>query len=327
MHHIYVYFCFIAFFAGISIGFAGCSLEVNKTSFVQANYTDTLYQEIAENMSSERPTSDYLRQREVLQYSLNELIPMDSCLSQAIAEQNDALPSKKSIAPLNIHYDIQAAKSYKNPTMLFYILAAVFLFIIVTRQLFTTYIDKMYKSFFNINLAKQFFNDFSHNNPLLNVLLHLNIILILSTFAYLSMRFFGKLNTIDNQSLMLIAFFATAVYIAIRRLLLGLSAFVLPVRESIQFYVFNLKLLNNVLVVALLPFLILVAFANEMLAYFSYYTILLIILAFVLYLIRRGSIIGKDFIMFHKFHFFLYLCTFEIVPLLILYKLTHIYIN
>ena len=136
--------------------------------------------------------------------------------------------------------------------------------------------------------------------------------MILSTFAYLSMRFFGKLNTIDNQSLMLIAFFATAVYIAIRRLLLGLSAFVLPVRESIQFYVFNLKLLNNVLVVALLPFLILVAFANEMLAYFSYYTILLIILAFVLYLIRRGSIIGKDFIMFHKFHFLSNISTFKL---------------
>mgnify|MGYP000037938482 FL=1 len=252
---------------------------------------------------------------------------MDSCLSQALAEQNEDTPNKIIVAPLDIHYDIQAYQKHKNPTMLFYILALVIVFIIVTRQIFTTYIDKMYKSFFNVNLAKQFFNDFSHNNPLLNILLHLNIILIFSTFAYLSMRFFNKLNTIDNQSLMLIVFGATAVYIAIRRLLLGASAIVLPVSENIRFYIFNLKILNNVLVVALLPFLILLAFANDMLAYLAYYAILLIIFVFTLYLIRRASIIGKDFITFHKFHFFLYLCTFEIVPLLILYKLIHIYIS
>ncbi|MGB1205400.1 MAG: DUF4271 domain-containing protein [Chitinophagales bacterium] len=311
----------------MAIGFTACSTTDNKTPIVKANHTDTLYQEIEANLSSESPVSNYLRQREVLQYSLNELIPMDSCLSQALAAQNEANPDRTNIAPLDIHYDIQAVNKHKNPTMLFYILASVFLFLIVTRQIFTTYIDKMYKSFFNANLAKQFFNDFSHNNPLLNVLLHLNIVLVLSTFVYLSMRFFNKLHTVDNQQLMLIIFFATAVYIAIRRLLLGFSAFILPVKESIQFYIFNLKLLNNMLVVVLLPFLILLAFANDTLAYFAYYTILLILFAFILYLLRRGSIIGKDYIIFHKFHFFLYLCTFEIVPLLILYKITHICIN
>jgi len=327
MHHIYLYLCYFTFLATISIGFTACSIIDNKKPLVKANYTDTLYQNTQTTSPNERPPSNYLRQREILQYSLNELIPMDSCLSQALAEQNEDTPNKIIVAPLDIHYDIQAYQKHKNPTMLFYILALVIVFIIVTRQIFTTYIDKMYKSFFNVNLAKQFFNDFSHNNPLLNILLHLNIILIFSTFAYLSMRFFNKLNTIDNQSLMLIVFGATAVYIAIRRLLLGASAIVLPVSENIRFYIFNLKILNNVLVVALLPFLILLAFANDMLAYLAYYAILLIIFVFTLYLIRRASIIGKDFITFHKFHFFLYLCTFEIVPLLILYKLIHIYIS
>ena len=277
MHHIYVHICYIAFLIAISIGFTACSTTDSKTPIVKASYIDTLYQNTETTMSSESPVSNYLRQREILQYSINELIPMDSCLSQALAEQNEADTNKKSIAPLNIHYDIQAFSKHKNPTMLFYILALVLVFIVVTRQIFTAYIDKMYKSFFNVNLAKQFFNDFSHNNPLLNILLHLNIVLILSTFAYLNIRFFNKLNSIDNQSLMLIVFFATAAYIAIRRFLLALSAFVLPVSENIRFYIFNLKLLNNVLVLALLPFLILLAFPHDMLAHFAYYGNLIIV--------------------------------------------------
>lgn len=86
-------------------------------------------------------------------------------------------------------------------------------------------------------------------------------------------------------------------------------------------YIFNIFLVNKIMALALLPFVLLIAFASP--AYASPAIIvsgILVALLFVSRYIRSWQVFGS-FFQFSKFHFFTYLCASEILPLAVLMKL------
>ncbi len=85
-------------------------------------------------------------------------------------------------------------------------------------------------------------------------------------------------------------------------------------------YIFIIYLINKVMGIALLPFIIIMAFCPPEIATISLYVALSFILLLVIYRYIRAYGLIKNYIYFSKLHFFLYLCAFEIAPLLLIYK-------
>lgn len=73
--------------------------------------------------------------------------------------------------------------------------------------------------------------------------------------------------------------------------------------------------------VIIMPITLLTAFAQKNIATLSMQALIITFIFLILYQIYRGILISKDIIRVHKFHFFLYLCAFEISPYLILFKI------
>ncbi len=117
-----------------------------------------------------------------------------------------------------------------------------------------------------------------------------------------------------------------AAFFFFKHLLLRFLAFVFPIEKEIARYQFTIIIFGIVIGLVLVP-------ANIFLAYADPEVIRLVIwsslgLIGLIYFFRylRSLLIANKFLLFHKFHFLLYICTVEIAPVLFLLKLALSYL-
>jgi len=111
-----------------------------------------------------------------------------------------------------------------------------------------------------------------------------------------------------------------AVVMLAKHLLIQVIGWIMPFDKELNQYGYTMAVFNQVIGVALLPFIIVAAFAPDPFKKIALFGGVAVILLIYLYRSIRGVMIGGRFMSLHKFHFFLYLCTVEIAPLLILVK-------
>jgi len=113
--------------------------------------------------------------------------------------------------------------------------------------------------------------------------------------------------------------FVAAVMLA-KHLLMQVIGWIMPFDKELSLYGYMMAVFNQVIGIVLLPFIIVAAFAPDPFKKIALFGGVGAILLIYLYRSIRGVMIGERFMALHKFHFFLYLCTVEIAPLLILVK-------
>ncbi len=222
--------------------------------------------------------------------------------------------------------DIQPIKRSSNDHLPFYVLLFIVGIFGYVRFNFFSYLQSVQQSFFNINLTQQFFEEHFYSVSPASFFLNLNLVLIYSLLAYLAVRYFGKLPHIGDMSLAGIILVSMLGISLSRYWAYRITAYILPVEKTLLFYLFNIRIINYALGMVLIPFLFILAFADNMYLEGTIWGILIVVWTFVLYRCYRGLLIGEQIMKFNKFHFFIYLCTFEIAPILILYKIVEILI-
>lgn len=114
-----------------------------------------------------------------------------------------------------------------------------------------------------------------------------------------------------------------AIYF-IKYIQLKILSYILPFHQEIEAYSFILSNTNKALGFIIVPLLFLIAYtpdsAQIMALYFSFILLSLI----YIYRTLKGLATAGSIILFHKFHFFVYLCAVEIAPIVILLKLLSI---
>lgn len=99
------------------------------------------------------------------------------------------------------------------------------------------------------------------------------------------------------------------------------SGWAFNVRVIIGHYMYNVFLVNKVIAIAVLPFTVLLAFAQPGVAMPALIVSLFLVgLLFINRYIRSWQVLGS-FFQYSKFHFFAYLCASEILPMAVLAKL------
>ena len=153
------------------------------------------------------------------------------------------------------------------------------------------------------------------------VLLYALTILSVGTMIFLITNFFGiKVFNSNLASLVSCITGVAAVYVG-RHFLLFLLSYIFPFAKEINLYSFTIAIFNYIIGIILIPFIIFIAFAppntHTVLLYIALSSISLI----YLFRIIRTLVITNKYLIHSKFHFFMYLCTVEIAPILILLKL------
>jgi len=217
-------------------------------------------------------------------------------------------------------FKIEQKFALPDKDVLFYgIIGFLFLYAFLI-QIAPQYIAKLFSQFSQSSLRMMQNREQLLQNSVASFIMNLGFVMSFSLMATL---------VIFNAHLLPINFWEAFFYMCLfflglytgKYICLTIAGYVFNTIELVETYIFVVFMINKVLGILLIPFIAILAFAAPILHPFAVWgaSALMVLLVLYRYLFSLTSVRNKLHI--SSFHFFLYLCAFEIIPLLILYKL------
>ena len=202
----------------------------------------------------------------------------------------------------------------------FYLLAALFLLLAVVRAGFGRYFNNLFTVFFRASLKQKQIREQLLQTPLASLLL--NLLFILAGGLYASF-IIGKQPGAAELNFWVLFGYCVAglaiIYLG-KFFILKLLGLTLGMEQTTDTYIFIVFLCNKVLGILLLPLLLLLAFASPSGAIIALTISYVLVGGIFLYrYLSSYGYINRE-VKASRFHFFLYLCAFELAPLLLIYK-------
>jgi hypothetical protein len=230
-----------------------------------------------------------------------------------------------------LYHGNELSPKHKEPVLrnnytadwIFPVLLLILAFFAWIKFFYNRYFQQLIKAFLNTNLTNQIVRDENIFFQRISIYLSVVFNLIAALFIYLlSIQYHWTLGNLDTGFTRFIFFVivVSAIY-ALKYLVLKICGWLFEQEKEISMYIFNIFLINNILGIALLPFICLLAFNGSV--YFSgllNVSFILIAAAFG-WRIFRGIQIGFGSPTFSPLYLFLYLCTLEIAPLMVLIRI------
>jgi hypothetical protein len=221
-------------------------------------------------------------------------------------------------SPLIIHSDLRRVQGKET---FFYVIAGIVFVFALLKQAFGKYFNDLFRVFFRTTMKQRQIREQLMQTPLPSLVF--NIFFVGSAGLYIDflLQYF-KLTPVDN-------FWLLYLYCCIGLALIYFGKFIglkivgwlFNMKKAADSYIFIVFIINKVIGIFLLPFLVILAFAGE-----PVYSSALVlswcgigVLLLYRFILGYGAI--RNEVRFNLFHFFLYLCAFEITPLLLIYKL------
>jgi hypothetical protein len=219
----------------------------------------------------------------------------------------------------DVLYKIEQKFSMPDKDLLFYaIILLLFLYGFIV-NVFPQYIPKLFSQFSQSSLRMLQNREQLLQNSIASLIMNMSFIMSFSLFSTLII-FNDHLLPINFwEGYFYMCLFFTSLY-TVKYICLTIAGYVFNTKDLVQTYIFVVFMINKVLGVLFIPFILILAFAKPLLHIYAIFgaSFLLILLVLYRYLFSLTSVRNKLHI--SSFHFFLYLCAFEILPLLILYK-------
>jgi len=151
-----------------------------------------------------------------------------------------------------------------------------------------------------------------------NLLLYISFFINAAIFGYLLLYNFYEIQGWLSFQWVFLGILGTYM---VRHIFLNLIGKVFPFKKDSQLYGFTIQTFNIFIGIILIPFNLIIAFGPEKTAIPLIYLGLVIVGILALLRAFRGFLIASTYIQSNLFHFLLYLCTFEILPILLFIKI------
>ena len=210
---------------------------------------------------------------------------------------------------------------------LFYLYLGILFYFALVRIFFEKYFSNLLTLFFRASIRQQQIREQVLQAPLPSLLLNGLFIITGGLYACYMLVYYHFAEGINFWLLYLNCMVALGVIYLIKFLVLKCCGWVFSISRATDTYIFVVFLVNKMLGIFLLPFLILISFSSST-ARDIYVTLsLIMVFVFLVYRILASFRPIRSEIKLTPFHFFLYLCAFEIAPLLLIYKVLLTYLE
>ncbi|MCX6288305.1 MAG: DUF4271 domain-containing protein [Bacteroidetes bacterium] len=228
-------------------------------------------------------------------------------------------PSNIIARESQVVYKIEQRFALPNKDLLFYsILILVFLFGFVN-NVFPQYFSKLFKQFSQSSLRMIQYREQLLQNSLGSLIINFCFILSFSLMSTLLIFNRHLLALSFWEGFFYISLFFTFLYIG-KYISLQIAGYVFNSKELVNTYIFVVFMINKVLGVLLVPFILVLAFSKPIFHPYAIGGAALITVLLILYRYLFSLTSVRNKLHISSFHFFLYLCAFEILPLTLLYK-------
>jgi hypothetical protein len=218
-------------------------------------------------------------------------------------------------------------KKAENRDGLFYLMVGIVFFFAIIRIFFAKYLDNISTLFFRVTMRQQQLRDQLSQAALPSLLL--NALFVLTSGLYIA--FLARYhNMLPHYSLWLLWAYGALIVLAVytgKFIILKIVGWIFNVSNATDTYIFIIFMVNKMVGIFLIPVLVLMAFPFKPLLT-AVVTLSYILLAASLgyrFLISYKPI--RHEIKVSRFHFFLYLCAFELAPLLLIYRVLLIFVE
>jgi len=212
-------------------------------------------------------------------------------------------------------------KIFTGKEYLFYYLIFLLILFGLIRRAFAKYFHDLFRVFFKTTLKQRQTQEQLLQSSLASVFMNSFFVLSAGLYVNFLLQYF-QLVISDNFWLQYVyCAGALATIYSVKYIGLKITGWLFNVSNATDSYIFIVFIINKMLGIFLLPFLLLLAFANDPLygaaMVISWLGIgLLLIYRFIL----SHAALRKE-VKLNSFHFILYILGFEVIPLLLIYKL------
>lgn len=177
------------------------------------------------------------------------------------------------------------------------------------------------KGFLNENMLNQLYRDEGNTLSMGHLFMQLTFVVTCGSLIYiLAVR-----NSIElpfqEWKLWFISCIIFAGLVYLKQFVLFVFGQIFSLKQSVGKYILTVSTFNVFIGLAMVPILVVLTFSTEPVKEVALLVGLGIIGILLIYKTIRLLFLSGSFLSFHKFHFFLYLCAFELAPLLVLLKL------
>jgi hypothetical protein len=212
-------------------------------------------------------------------------------------------------------------KVFKGKETFFYVIMGLVLAFALLRITFAKYFYDLFRVFFRTTMKQRQIREQLMQTPLPS--LGFNLFFIASAGLYIDflLYHFG-FKPVDNFWVLYLYCCAglSAIYLG-KFISLKICGWMFNMRQAADSYIFIVFIINKVIGIFLLPFLVLLAFSAEPVRSIGMTLSWLGIGLLLVYRFILGYSAVRNEVRFNLFHFFLYICAFEIAPLLLIYRL------
>lgn len=209
---------------------------------------------------------------------------------------------------------------------MFYLLSGLLILMAFIKLGFSKYFKNLFRVFIQPSFRQKQTREQLQQGNFPSLLL--NLFFVLSVAVYIS--FLLNYYHLVQESFWLLLLYSSSALIILytgKYIFLSFAGWVFNVKEAISAYIFAIYLVNKIMGIVLIPFILIVAFANYDIKNVSITVSLLIILLLFLYryFVSYGPVTRE--IKVSPLHFLFYILAFEITPLLLIYKTLMLYLN
>jgi len=208
--------------------------------------------------------------------------------------------------------------------LLFWVMMTLSLFITVVVAFYRQVLVKAYRSCLNGNYMELVHREQAGSIRGPYLLLFLFFGLSLGVLLYLFLTHLDLVPQISSSSLLWGSMGITTGALLLKLLVVSLIGWVFPLYKTMSLYRFTI-ITSGIILGLFIAFLnLLIAFSPDQTAKYLLYGSLFVLVLFYGFRIFRGFTLSSNYLFAHPFHFFLYLCTVEIAPVLVILKLAGI---
>ena len=222
-----------------------------------------------------------------------------------------------SAPPITIRSEIRLTVGKE---LLFYMLVFLLIAYALLRLAFPKYFADLFRFFFRTTIKQRQISGQLMETPLPSLMLNGFFVVIGGLYITFLLQHY-KLIPADNfWRMFLYCMLGLSAIYFIKFVGLRISGWLFNMQEVANSYIFIVFVINKMIGILLLPFLILLAFTSGDVYSISLTVSWCLVAGLLVYrmILTFGAV--RNQVKVNPFHFFLYICAFEIAPLLLIYK-------
>ncbi len=275
---------------------------LTKDSLANHNLSDSLKKDSLNSIYSfsKKGNAIPLQQK---QYGLNEIL-----------KENIFLNS--NAAPVSL---VQSHRKPVSRDLVFYMLAAILLFLGVLKVVWPRYFSNLARVFFNTSLRQGQLTDQLLQAKLPSMFFNLFFSLIGGVYIYLLLNYFG-ITAYNNWNVLLVCIVSLSFIYMMKFITLKFAGWLTGYKEEAETYIFIVFLINKILAICLVPIVVIIAFSMSRLVDLTIIvSYVMIVLMFIMRFFRSYGLLQTR-LKVSGFHFLLYIIGVELLPLLLIYE-------